>query len=436
LPKPPNSKLSFRTRPIQFHRYKTEYTSHSSFFKYPTPGDSGGWIQEPGTVEKNELVIPGIQMTGSEGHPFLSSKQKGRSDLGGDFFSQKSFTVSIPRRKLQYSFPREDYSSGYRVSGITYDGPICATDPRPGSTPDPPESLTSNDDLDELGATAISRTKPTNPVAGLTQALIEIRRDGLPHLASSQNWANRAQGARAAGSEYLNAQFGWRPLVNDVTSFTGGVIHADSVIKQYKQGIGRPTRKRYDFPTKSESTTTLISANRWPFGPSGYWYAGDSKGGQLWRTRDIVQNRWFVGCFTYYFPWQQAGALGDLAILAHELGLEPSPELLWNVAPWTWALDWFANTGDVISNWTAFHQDGLVMYYGYMMEHTIVTDTYSLVGYKNSFLGDIKPSDVVKVVETKTRRRANPYGFGANFEGLSDFQASILAALGISRGRR
>lgn len=126
--------------------------------------------------------------------------------------------------------------------------------------------------------------------------------------------------------------------------------------------------------------------------------------------------------------------MADYAILAHQLGLEPTPDVLWQVTPWSWAVDWFSNTGDVISNWSSFHIDGLVMRWGYVMEHTLITDTYSLIGAR-TFDGVARPvSDVTFVTETKVRRKANPYGFGVSYGALSAFQSSILVALGMSKG--
>jgi len=77
--------------------------------------------------------------------------------------------------------------------------------------------------------------------------------------------------------------------------------------------------------------------------------------------------------------------------------------------------------------------DGLVMKYGYIMEHTLVRDTYYFwgpTGYKSR---NVHPMPITFVTETKVRRRATPYGFGLTFGGFTTLQKSILAALGISR---
>jgi hypothetical protein len=114
------------------------------------------------------------------------------------------------------------------------------------------------------------------------------------------------------------------------------------------------------------------------------------------------------------------------------IGLGLTPDVLWNLAPWSWAVDWFTNTGDVILNLTDWASDGLVMVYGYLMEHTIVKDTYTL-----TFPGIFPRRNVtpmVFVTETKLRRKANPFGFGVNANDLSDRQLAIITALGLTAG--
>jgi hypothetical protein len=116
------------------------------------------------------------------------------------------------------------------------------------------------------------------------------------------------------------------------------------------------------------------------------------------------------------------------------LGIIPTPSTLWNLAPWSWATDWFLNTGDVISNLTDWATDGLVMRYGYMMEHTIVRDTYTLTKPGLSSPG-VRVQPLTLVTETKMRRKANPFGFGLTWSGLSPRQTAIAVALGLTRGK-
>jgi roadblock/LC7 domain-containing protein len=117
-------------------------------------------------------------------------------------------------------------------------------------------------------------------------------------------------------------------------------------------------------------------------------------------------------------------------------GLELTPETVWNLAPWSWAVDWEGNIGDVLHNVSRFSQDGLVMRYGYIMQQKTAEIDYTL-----SFNGRLNRSPKtdlrLKVIaESKIRRRATPFGFGFDMTALTGRQSAILGALGISRGPR
>lgn len=117
---------------------------------------------------------------------------------------------------------------------------------------------------------------------------------------------------------------------------------------------------------------------------------------------------------------------------AKVLGLELTPETLWNLAPWSWAVDWVSNAGDVVSNISDWANDGLVLKYGYMMEETSVTDVYTFDG-PSGLPGNHQPYPVTLQRTVKKRIRATPFGFGLNWSGFSPRQLAILAALGITK---
>jgi hypothetical protein len=144
--------------------------------------------------------------------------------------------------------------------------------------------------------------------------------------------------------------------------------------------------------------------------------------------------RWFSGAFTYYLPdnyysrnkWKKAAA--QLEIL---LGVELTPEVVWNLVPWSWAADWVANYGDVLSNVGDFGQDSLVMGYGYMMEKATSSHTYISQDHRVPGLPD--PLTFKLSSETKRRVRASPYGFGLTWQGFTPKQLAILGSIGITR---
>jgi hypothetical protein len=115
------------------------------------------------------------------------------------------------------------------------------------------------------------------------------------------------------------------------------------------------------------------------------------------------------------------------------LGIRITPEVLWNLAPWSWAIDWFSNLGDVVSNLSDWATDGLALRYGYIMEHKSIYVTYSLVGKPRFLPEGTFASDVIAYRETKRREKATPFGFGLDWNTFSPRQLAIAAALGITR---
>jgi hypothetical protein len=269
----------------------------------------------------------------------------------------------------------------------------------------------------------------------------EIYKDGLPSLIGHRTWQDRTLTARNAGDEFLNKEFGWDPLISDVRSFADTVRNGHGLVSQYERDMGNLVRRRRNLPSEKSTETTIVGTNLAPvsmaFGspPIGPGNAGVLTTGTLFRIEESIKERWFSGAFSYGIPLNSTGLDGMArhAELADKLfNLSITPDVLWQLAPWSWAVDWFTNTGDVLSNISDAVTQGLVMHYGYMMEHTVHSYTYVLEGCLHDGQ-PFRPPPVKLVTETKRRLRANPFGFGITWDGLSPFQLAIAAALGITR---
>jgi len=157
----------------------------------------------------------------------------------------------------------------------------------------------------------------------------------------------------------------------------------------------------------------------------------------------IVTRSHFAGGFRFYYP-DLSTALDELASIEEKanilLGTRLDPEVLWNLAPWSWLSDWFVNFGDVIGNLSAIAADHLVMQYGYIMhEVQVETEIYFPLGlrsrnYPADSEFDFVPWNVNLSYHSKTRTGASPFGFGLSPELFTADQWAILGALGISRG--
>lgn len=403
-------------------------------------------IDQPGfpevVVNSSVLTLKGAQETVSAGHRVrdLHKRVNDKGDVGGNFFTQKQYAILPDGSDIKLRLKEHTTFSGQpRVTEHRYDGPVLAFRPTHTTTGQPlwpPYGGSSDDDLIKWGTTAIAQCQPGNPPADLSTLLAELLREGLPSMIGATTLKSRIDASKKAGSEYLNVQFGWMPIVNEVRDLANSIAHAHSVITQYERDAGRNVRRRFGPHTEVEQDEIVIAKNIRPVGPTiGFLYKSSIPPGTVIRRRETVRKRWFSGAFTYYLPANYKARKQVEAMFAkaqHVLGLtELTPELVWNIAPWSWAVDWFSNAGDVLHNVSRYQKDGLVMHYGYVMETVTVSDTYTLsdAGLKSGH----QALPVTLVSETKRRLQASPYGFGLTWEQLNAFQLSILAALGITK---
>jgi hypothetical protein len=292
--------------------------------------------------------------------------------------------------------------------------------------------------LEALGTSIIANVLPTNPVSSLAQFIGETR-EGLPSLVGVNTFKQRAALARSAGSEYLNVQFGWLPLISDLKKFAHSVKDSDVLIEQYVRNSGKRVRRVVHLPIDQSVTVTTGGRNSTPnVGAAVSGSNAYASTGQVTQTITRKTERWFVGVFTYHLPPIKPGGWdNNLArneqLLNYLYGTRPTPETLWNLTPWTWAADWFANTGDVLHNVSAFASDGLVMPYAFIMERkTTIDDTVLVQPYRYA-LGT-KTLRQTFTTTMKQRIRASPFGFGVTFAGLNQRQIAIAAALGLTKG--
>ena len=312
-------------------------------------------------------------------------------------------------------------SSTYVSTGL-HDGTVRLGSARISTYPIGEYVHPSDASLFALGATAIARTEPTAPAFDLSTFIGEIRAEGLPNL-PGLSVMERTKAAKAAGSEYLNVEFGWLPLVRGIRDFANTVKNSDDIIRSYQEHANVPVKRSYEWPSDEESHAEPCSFNGIP--ASGGTFQG---GG---RYQNIRQRKWFEAEYIYYLPTgsstnDKVRRYGSYA--RKLLGVDLSPEVLWNLAPWSWAADWFGNVGDVMHNVSAMGQDGMVMRYGYIMCHTSKVILDSGTNANNGVFMTKQTLD-----ESKTRLGATPFGFGVAYSGLSRKQLAIISAIGLSR---
>jgi len=377
----------------------------------PRPPDPEGQHISQGY---QELLVSG-------GHPL---RGLGKHDVGGHFHCVRREYFGSEYGPIFNRTSTSPSGNAYNYFGKYYaHGPVKNSD-------FPGVPVASNNELDALGTTAIARVIPTNPLVNLVTAMAELRREGIPHIVGAEAMRDRALRARNAGSEYLNYEFGWRPLVNDVLDLANAIINSDEIMKSYERNSGVRLGRSYNYPQEISSEETRVTGQRLvPVIKSGYSTATGVR-----HTVTTTRSRtWFEGTFTYHLAPQGSLARKE-QLAAKRFGLRLTPEVLWNLTPWTWAADWVTNMGDVIHNISAFANDGLVMPWGYVMKETSITKEVFFSGSTLTWSG-ASPSLSQKWTTTrKLRRKATPFGFGLNPATFSGRQWAILAALGLARG--
>lgn len=398
-----------------------EPTTRYQWRGLPSSSPSGGNIQD--TLVEQATAAQDLVL--SLGHPYRKLG-KTRGDIGGNF--------CVVRREYdddsRYPFHNRTVTNESNSLASNYLGRYFANDYSVTSASFPAASIATNGTLDALGTTAISRVLPTNPLSGLFVALGELRAEGIPLLPGVNTWKSRTSAARSAGGEYLNHQFGWLPLVSDLRKFARVVTQADELVAKYVSESGKLLHRKYTFPN-SFSRTETVETGKYP-SPAftvSYWNSAGTKT----TTVTTLTRTWFSGAFTYHLPPQ--GSIGRKDAIANKLlGSRLTPEVVWDLTPWTWAVDWFTNIGEVLHNVGAFMNDGLVMPYGYIMQERTVQQTITLAGARTKRF-DL-PVDCRQQFTTtvKQRRKATPFGFGLTFGGFSTRQKLIIGALGLTRG--
>lgn len=414
---------------------------HRAVIRYPASPTAPIIIDEKyaGVLRHTNPSQRGRKITTDTNHGFSTQKAlyDGKpfdGDRGGSFFSQTSVVVS-PFGEVQQHCFGEGVVPGQQWMSNKYDGPIFAIDPRTVSIPT--NALFQN--LASKGTTAIARCKPTNNVANLAVSIAEIAHGGRREFLGSAQWKGRLKAAKVGSSGFLLSSFGWEPLVADIRSASYAAANSHRLLESYEKNSGKLVRRRYEFPVeKTEVTEYVGSSDGFSFAASMTNLLDTSKPMPvLAKTTKTYRRTWFSGAFTYHLPvgYNSRNRLIEAAAKAGPLlGIELTPEVVWNAVPWTWAIDWMSNAGDVVSNLSDWSTDGLVLKYGYIMEHTVSEVTYTLTGrcrykpYGNTFA-----APVTAYLETKRRERATPFGFEVAWNGLSPRQLAISAALGITR---
>lgn len=379
------------------------------------------------------LTHMGSQVTEDFVHDW--PRGRGTGDVGGPF---KSVRSEVSHSTIQV----DAKSTIFGYGSWEYHGTVAASDMGPLN------GHVMGNDLDDyqitsLGTTAIARSIPTAPAADVSVMLGELFREGIPKAIGASMLKNRFTDYRDIGGEYLNYQFGWKPIVSDLKSVARAITESERTLNQLERDSGKNVRRTFKFPPHFATSESVGTTGAYYVAPQ--WLPNMIVMAAPVRRdyQNVSRESWFSGCFTFCFERSDAQK-GKLAAQAQKarvlLGLDLTPEVVWNLSPWSWLADWATNAGDVFSNVSRFARNDLAMRYGYMMSKGESIQTTSLEGVMSRDMnGNLTAGRTVSSTwryNTKRRIPATPYGFGFDMGGLSFRQSAILGALGISRGPR
>lgn len=426
-------------QPLPIHNYIQEVRNSMDvkkrtrdYVKHEAQFQGLPWLPTP--LETYKGFLTGHQRTESEGHPF-SRIGKSSEDIGGDFRTERWFPP-LQTKVWELWDPNSGPNRNY-----TFRGPLWAANPHRffrTETKDLSEVdwATSGfpagpDLLDQRGATLIARTTPTSPAFSAAAAIGELR-EGIPSL-PGKTALKSGINPKSLSDEFLNYQFGIAPTINDARKLVKAHKDSEKILAQLYRDSGKLVRRRRSLPpevtTQTQRFEGQLPQTLTPYALNSY----QVRNGPLVTTTKITRKFWFSGGYTYFFP-KQEGWHRKIAELEKVYGVIPDANDLYQLTPWSWAVDWVSNTGDLVQNLTSFAQDSLVLRYGYVMCHTTVDITDEWSG-QLAVRGSWTPVTLTSKsrVVIKQRRHATPYGFGLSYDGFSDRQKAIIAALGISR---
>lgn len=291
--------------------------------------------------------------------------------------------------------------------------------------------------LSNYGAEAMNKINPTNiSKANLALSLVELWKEGLPSIPGIQS-LKKGLKRGSTGGEYLNVEFGWKPLVTDILNVIDAFENSVKVYNQLVRDNGRKVRRRatvFREVTNSQTTSRIVRC---------YPVAWNRRFGGDTVTADtrLSTRVWTVGRGSYFIPDIQSQSFKS-RLKQELLGARPNLALIYELMPWSWMIDWVSNVGEVIQYHLGPQVSEFVIDYAYLMRHVQKDITYSMPTYQTEFssqkgseIWDIPGLQARERFETKERIVSSSFGFGLTPSGFSSKQWAILAALGVSKTR-
>jgi len=246
----------------------------------------------------------------------------------------------------------------------------------------------------------------------------------------------------ASASELLNWEFGWRPFLSDLRAFKKLTQGLNDRLATLIRENGKPLRRGAKLGSSRTSDRFVdVQVNAPLYNVGGGTVVVGNGATHLTATRITTEDRWFVAGYRYWIndttSWLWKGKAA-----AALYGVLPTPELLWEITPWSWLIDWCEDVGDIAALYSPTAVDNLVTLYAFTMRHKVTTTTWEATTHLDAVSLPLHKWDAIpqtafrSVYRVETKERGSgwaPFGSGLPAPTLSGRQQTILAALGISR---
>ncbi len=425
---------------------------------------------------------PSVFSTTDTGHPFASFKVSTHQPYG------RIYSVNGPYREqwdvipsftsMPYPLLTDPFGAGVRTDTaanvlgkqtyFTWPSPLIAE----GRNAPAAQQVVPNGLKQTLGAGLIAGTNPWKSKADLAVTIGELMTGNLPRILSrigesliklKIDWklqTGKELGKHTnPGNEWLSLWFGWAPLVRDITAAIEVLYKLHVLLYDGSESEKRRFQKgslvdvsRIKTESFSGSERILKFATPMSDTLSSPWFKDLSQsgviaavngpttaeGGKYSKTVHIQADFRFTARF-HRGALPNAAERGYLEKALELLGLDITPATVYQLAPWTWLLDWFSSLGSAVQNLSILDWSNVLLDYAYLTLK-VETSTSTAVTLPATWAGgrysSASPYISQHTVTTeKIREQASPLGFSVSWNGLTPFQLSILAALGMTRGR-
>lgn len=212
--------------------------------------------------------------------------------------------------------------------------------------------------VDNYGLGVLADSLPTAKAFTLTRSIAELK--DLPMLYKNTlelyklNPSLRT--SKGLGGQYLNFQFGWKPLVKDILTMLEIPAQITKEVNRLIDRRGVPTTFRAKKKMLDMGIQTLAGNSETLQNET--FVSNGQISSRKWELRSAIT-------YTLRFPSVDVPVLRS-DLINQKWGLDPDPADVYNLVPWSWLVDWFSGLGQYVDLMNALAHDQSLFNYGYL----------------------------------------------------------------------